>query len=277
MNLSLHLLVRNLIETTPDRKKCELYKLLLSPGKSPKEISLCVKQSLSLITEIVGASLGYLEISGSSGQLFYSVSPDNDENLQEVKAKISGSIINESLSKGEMIVTTNATFDDRFKTAQSVIRGRIESVLCAPIKSNDLTGVLYLQGNFAGLCQRNNIDEAELYRQSIRPLINRLEYSVTAKTPKEDIRQKYDLADVIGSSQTYINTLNEAMVIASLDVNLLLNGETGTGKTYLAKIVHNNSSRAGGPFIHINCANIPEKILESELFGSMAGAYSGIS
>ncbi len=62
--------------------------------------------------------------------------------------------------------------------------------------------------------------------------------------------------------------------IAELDVNLLLSGETGTGKTCLAKLVHSNSPRADAPFIEINCAAVPETLLESELFGAAKGAHS---
>lgn len=62
--------------------------------------------------------------------------------------------------------------------------------------------------------------------------------------------------------------------ISSSNVNVLLLGETGTGKNLLAQAIHNASPRAGGPFVSINCSAIPDTLLESELFGSEEGAYT---
>ena len=62
--------------------------------------------------------------------------------------------------------------------------------------------------------------------------------------------------------------------MAPLDVSVLLSGASGTGKTQLARILHENSLRASQPFVELNCAAIPEALLESELFGSLPGAHS---
>lgn len=80
---------------------------------------------------------------------------------------------------------------------------------------------------------------------------------------------------VIGSSlqmEKVINTINR---VADLDVNVLLLGESGVGKTMFAKVIHQKSLRADGPFIDINCAAIPENLLESELFGYEKGSFTG--
>ena len=64
-------------------------------------------------------------------------------------------------------------------------------------------------------------------------------------------------------------------IAAETASTILLTGETGSGKDYLARYIHNISSRSGGPFYSINCAAIPAELAESELFGHEAGAYTG--
>lgn len=81
--------------------------------------------------------------------------------------------------------------------------------------------------------------------------------------------------NVIGQSvqmEKIIQTINR---IADLDANVLLLGDSGVGKTMLAKVIHQKSERAQGPFIDINCAAIPENLLESELFGYEKGSFTG--
>jgi Nif-specific regulatory protein len=68
--------------------------------------------------------------------------------------------------------------------------------------------------------------------------------------------------------------LREAALVAPLDVTVLLTGESGTGKSQLARVIHDNGPRAGGPFVELSCAAIPETLVENELFGHRAGAHS---
>jgi DNA-binding NtrC family response regulator len=69
--------------------------------------------------------------------------------------------------------------------------------------------------------------------------------------------------------------LNRAQRIAARDVSILLNGETGAGKTHLARWIHQASPRSSGPFVSINCGSLPTNLIESELFGHKKGAFTG--
>jgi len=80
---------------------------------------------------------------------------------------------------------------------------------------------------------------------------------------------------VIGVSASWKDVLRQAAKVASAETTVLLTGESGTGKEVVARFVHSSSPRASGPFVAINCAALPDTLLESELFGFERGAFSG--
>ncbi len=80
---------------------------------------------------------------------------------------------------------------------------------------------------------------------------------------------------IIGTSLAWRRTMDIVMQASPSEANVLLLGESGTGKELLARAVHEHSTRAAGPFVAINCAAIPESILEAELFGYEKGAFTG--
>lgn len=80
---------------------------------------------------------------------------------------------------------------------------------------------------------------------------------------------------IITRSSPMLEVLRQAELVAASDASVLINGASGTGKELLARAIHQASPRANGPFMAINCAAIPEHLLESELFGHAKGAFSG--
>ena len=82
---------------------------------------------------------------------------------------------------------------------------------------------------------------------------------------------------IIGTSLAWRRTMDIVMQAAPSEATVLLLGESGTGKELLARALHDNSARGKGPFIAVNCAAIPESILEAELFGYEKGAFTGAS
>jgi two-component system response regulator AtoC len=88
-------------------------------------------------------------------------------------------------------------------------------------------------------------------------------------------QRKLDFSGIVGSSGPVRDLIQRATCAARGDANVILTGETGTGKELLARVIHTNSVRSGGPCIPVDCTALPEPLLESELFGHERGAFTG--
>lgn len=93
---------------------------------------------------------------------------------------------------------------------------------------------------------------------------------------KQNLRDKYSTVRILGTSRAVRDLIAKLEQVADTPVNVLITGETGTGKELVAKSLHFNSHRLHKPFVAINCAAIPEPLLESELFGIEKGVASGV-
>lgn len=104
-------------------------------------------------------------------------------------------------------------------------------------------------------------------------------YQALAEGLRYEVSRKDDLPgpfhSVIGSSPKFVKLLHTAAQVAPTNASVCITGESGTGKEVLANAIHFSSKFAGGPFIKVNCAAIPESLMESELFGYDKGAFTG--
>ena len=151
-----------------------------------------------------------------------------------------------------------------------------EAVLCAPIGSAPSLGVVYLQGD-AERFDESDRELVEFFARHLAPLVDRLLVRRQVREredPTRPLRQQIRLDGVVGHSAALAAVLQQAALVAPLDVNVLLTGDSGTGKSQLARVIHENGPRASGPFVELNCATLPESLVESELFGAAAGAHS---
>jgi len=105
--------------------------------------------------------------------------------------------------------------------------------------------------------------------------IQKIETRIRREANRKGLVANYDFSMVIGTSAATRKTIELAKGFAKVQANILLVGETGTGKELFAQSIHKISPRMNGPFVAINCAALPESLLESELFGYVGGAFTG--
>ncbi len=105
--------------------------------------------------------------------------------------------------------------------------------------------------------------------------LQRLEQKVRTQLYNKGLVARYTFKDIVGSSMIMKDTIQKAERYAKSATTILIEGETGSGKELFAQSIHNVSSRKEGPFVAINCAALPESLLESELFGYEEGAFTG--
>jgi DNA-binding NtrC family response regulator len=128
------------------------------------------------------------------------------------------------------------------------------------------------QGAFDYITKPFNRDELRLTLEKALKM-RRLERENTDL--RAEVVDRHRFSSVVGHSEKMKAVLDMAGRVAGSDATVLITGESGTGKEVLAKSIHFNSTRADGPFVAVNCAAIPETLIESELFGHAKGAFTG--
>lgn len=131
-------------------------------------------------------------------------------------------------------------------------------------------------------------EDGELYRvvsysHDITELADYKNFLITMEEEMERVKSELDLlrgkqlydAGIIAKSDEMQKVISTSLQVSEVDVNVLILGESGVGKSLLAKFIHNKSDRKSGPFIEVNCGAIPDSLVEAELFGYEAGAFTG--
>ncbi|MDQ5987048.1 MAG: Acetoin dehydrogenase operon transcriptional activator AcoR [Syntrophus sp. SKADARSKE-3] len=106
-------------------------------------------------------------------------------------------------------------------------------------------------------------------------VINEIKRAKTLATKMMGANAQFNFDDIVGRNLEFLNTIRQAQIASKIESNVLLLGESGTGKDIVAQAIHNDSYRNGGPYVAINCATIPRDLITSDLFGYSEGAFTG--
>jgi Nif-specific regulatory protein len=196
-------------------------------------------------------------------------------------------ITGKAFKTGIPIVVTDVASNPAFLNKTKIkdrLRGD-EVFIAVPIKvGGDPVGVMAI---FKAFSSKESIEKGieslmvlgtmigMFYKLSKKMEQERQEWEEERKILQEELRKTYSIHGIIGVSESVRNLIEVIKKVAATDSTVLITGESGTGKSLVAKAIHFLSSRRDKPFITINCAAIPDTLLEAELFGYERGAFTG--
>ena len=203
--------------------------------------------------------------------------PEQGDAVPRVHYKMGEGIIGNVMSTGESIVIPLISEDMRF-TDKLELYNWAKPFVAVPVKSGGkkIIGVLAAQPNTTDrelLAAFNQFMEmcANLIGQKVALSRNIANQQSSLQTERDQLRNQmksnYRMDNLVGHSQPMKQIFEQIRMVSKWDSTVLLRGESGTGKELIANAIHYNSSRATGPFIKLNCAALPDNLLESELFG----------
>jgi len=236
-------------------------------------------EALSILTGFLNAERGAIILKDEEKNIIVS-SYNIDEETLEVARRISKTITSKA-AEGEVMITGDAVEDSRFFAMDSIQRNKIHSILCVPITSEErVYGVLYLDSTI-----KKDIflpTDKEFLQSTGRILGILFSKGDLLYRMKEEVKQLKRMTSppesfhsIIGISESMQKIYETIEEIAETDVNVLITGETGTGKELIARTIHKLSKRKNRPFITVDCSSLTETLLQSELFGHKKGSFTG--
>ncbi len=236
-------------------------------------------EALSVLTNFFKAERGAIILKEEERNIIVSSHNIDDATLEDAR-RIS-STITKKAAKGEVIIAADAFQDSRFLEMDSIQRNKIRSILCVPITSEEeIYGVLYLDSTIK---KDIFLPSDKEFLQSIGRILGVLfSKGDLLYKMREEVKQLkrmtsppesfYSIIGISEQMQKIYRTIEE---IAETDVNVLIMGETGTGKELVARTIHKLSKRNNRPFITVDCSSLTETLLQSELFGHKKGSFTG--
>jgi Nif-specific regulatory protein len=248
---------------------------------SERDVNVLLEEVVDSVVEITSCERCFLKIFDENKNVKLSLAKDSEKNqIDEEKEDINDRIVEASTETGSAVCITQLLAQEQEEEKEEQTYPVI-SILCVPLMSKERTiGIIYLDDTKVD--SYFTPDDAKLLSSLGERVAVALENNLLFTELKEsqekllqDLRGRFKFDEIMGNSPQMVEVLKTVADVADTDATVLIEGESGTGKELLARAIHFNSGRSKKPFVPINCAAIPETLLESELFGYEKGAFTG--
>ncbi|MDO6685938.1 MULTISPECIES: nif-specific transcriptional activator NifA [unclassified Agarivorans] len=207
-----------------------------------------------------------------------------DNVAKNVRYRPGEGIVGTVLTQKQPIVLSKVSNDLRFADKLDLYALDLPFIAVPIKKANEVLGVLAAQpqiddpqklSSFTRFLEMtaNLIAKSVLLAKDVAVQTNQLE--AERDRLRRKVRSNYSMDNIVGHSRVMRRVFEQIRLVSKWDSTVLIRGESGTGKELIANAIHYNSPRATGPFIKLNCAALPDNLLESELFGHEKGAFTG--
>ncbi|MCB0282278.1 MAG: sigma-54-dependent Fis family transcriptional regulator [Calditrichaeota bacterium] len=249
---------------------------------SVRNVHSLLERILDIALKNLNAERGFILLRDEkSSELLMAASRNIDPERSSDLSEISRSTVTKVKERQKPLLAFDTQEDVQFMAAESVILQKIASIACVPLLlKGKLIGVIYIDSRekTAGFNQQSLDFFFFFFNQAAIAIENvKLAEALYRENEllKGELHRVYAFKELVGNSPQMKHVFEMIGRVLNNDVTVLLTGETGTGKELAARAIHQNSRRKDKPFVAINCAVIPENLVESELFGHVKGAFTG--